>query len=136
MRRLIAIWLIVPSPWNVALSEQPSAATVVALDPSMTAGVGAAPEFVEYEAENATTNGYIIGPDRTFTTLPSEASGRQAVMLEGQEDFVEFTLFAPANALTVRYAMPEGDEGKPAVARLGVYVRGLRVAELAATSRY
>jgi hypothetical protein len=39
-RRLIAVSLIVPSLWNVALSKQPSAATVVALDPSVTAGAG------------------------------------------------------------------------------------------------
>jgi hypothetical protein len=108
IRWLIAVSLIVPSLWNVALSEQPSAATVVALDPSLTAGVGSPLEFVEYEAENGTTNGRIVGPDRTFTTLASEASGRRAVLLEGQGEFVEFTLSAPANALTVRYAVPDG----------------------------
>jgi hypothetical protein len=39
LRRLIAAALVVPSLWNVALSWQPSAATVVALDPGVTAGV-------------------------------------------------------------------------------------------------
>jgi hypothetical protein len=133
---LIAVWLIVPSLWSVALSEQPSAATVVALDPSVTAGVGSPLEFVEYEAENGATNGHIVGPDRTFTTLASEASGRRAVLLEGQGDYVEFTLSAPANALTVRYAVPDGPEGKPDDARLDVYAQGHRIADLAVTSRY
>jgi hypothetical protein len=134
--RLIAVLLIVPPLWNVALSKPPSAATVVALDPSVTAGVGAPLEFVEYEAENGATNGRIVGPDRTFTTLASEASGRRAVVLEGPRDYVEFTLSAPANALTVRYAVPDGPEGKPIDARLGVYALGLRIADLAVTSRY
>jgi hypothetical protein len=134
--RLIAVLLIVPPLWNVALSKPPSAATVVALDPSVTAGVGSPLEFVEYEAENGATNGRIVGPDRTFTTLASEASGRRAVLLEGQGDYVEFTLSAPANALTVRYAVPDGPEGKPIDARLGVYAFGLRIADLAVTSRY
>ena len=89
--RLIAVLLIVPPLWNVALSKPPSAATVVALDPGVTAGVGSPLEFVEYEAENGATNGRIVGPDRTFTTLASEASGRRAVLLEGQGDYVEFT---------------------------------------------
>src|SRR6266851_4273678 len=40
-KRLIAVLLIAPSLWNVALSKLPSAATVVALDPGVTAGVGA-----------------------------------------------------------------------------------------------
>jgi hypothetical protein len=135
-RRLIAVLLIVPSLWNAALGKLPSAATVAALDPGVTAGVGSTLEFVEYEAENGATNGRIVGPDRTFTTLASEASGRRAVLLEGQEDFVEFTLAAPANALTVRYAIPDGPEGKPVDARLGVYALGRRIADLAVTSRY
>jgi hypothetical protein len=136
LKRLIAAALTVPSLWTVALSQQPSAATVVALDPGVTAGVGAPLEFVEYEAENGATNGRIVGPDRTFTTLASEASGRQAVLLEGQGDYVEFTLSAPANALTVRYAVPDSPEGKPVDARLGVYAQSRRIGELAVTSRY
>jgi hypothetical protein len=136
IRRLIAVWLLVPSLWNVALSQQPTAATVVALEPSVTAGVGSPLEFVEYEAENAATNGRIVGPDRTFTTLASEASGRRAVLLEGRGDYVEFTLSAPANALTVRYAVPDGPEGKPVDATLSVYAQGDRIADLAVTSRY
>jgi hypothetical protein len=134
MTRLLAVLLMIPL-WNVALGGQP-AATVVALDPSVTAGVGAPLEFAEYEAENGTTNGRIVGPDRTFTTLASEASGRRAVLLEGRGDYVEFTLSAPANALTVRYAVPDGPEGKPVDATLGVYALGLRIADLAVTSRY
>jgi hypothetical protein len=136
LTRLIAAGLTVPSLWSVALSGQPSAATVVALDPGVTAGVGAPPDFVEYEAENGATNGRIVGPDRGFTTLASEASGRRAVVLEGQGDYVEFTLSAPANALTVRYALPDGPDGKPVDARLGVYAQNRRIGELTVTSRY
>jgi hypothetical protein len=69
---------------------------------------------------NGGTNGRVVGPDRTFTTLASEASGRRAVLLEGQGDYVEFTLSAPANALTVRYAVPDGPEGKPVDAKLAI----------------
>jgi hypothetical protein len=134
--RLIAAALTVPFLCNIASSGQPSAATVVALDPGTTAGVGAPLDFAEYEAENAATNGRIVGPDRTFGSLASEASGRRAVLLEGQGDYVEFTLSAPANALTVRYAVPDGPEGKPVDARLGVYAQSRRIGELAVTSRY
>jgi hypothetical protein len=88
------------------LRRHPRRPTVVALDPKITAGVGARVGFVEYEAENGATNARIVGPDVTFTTLASEASGRRAVLLEADGDFVEFTLSAPANALTVRYAVP------------------------------
>jgi hypothetical protein len=136
LRRLIAAGLTVASLWNVALSGQPSAATVVALDPGVTVGVGARLDFTEYEAENGVTNGRIVGPDRTFGTLASEASGRRAVLLEGRGDYVEFRLSAPANALTVRYALPDGPESKPVDAKLGVYAQSRRIADLAVTSRY
>jgi Pectate lyase superfamily protein len=133
---LIAAGLTLASVWNVALSGQPSPASVVALDPAVTSGVGAPLDFTEYEAENGVTNGRIVGPDRTFGTLAAEASGRRAVLLDGQGDYVEFRLLAPANALTVRYALPDSPEGKPVDAKLGVYAQSRRIAELAVTSRY
>jgi Pectate lyase superfamily protein len=136
LRQLIATALTLPSLWGVALSGQTSVATVVALDPGVSAGVGAPLEFVEYEAENGATNGRIIGPDRTFGTLASEASGRRAVLLQAYGDYVEFTLSSPANALNVRYALPDGSEGKPIESRLGVYAQGRRIGELALTTRY
>ncbi len=136
LRPSFAVLAVAPCFWSVALSDPPSAATVAALQPGITAGVGSPPDFVEYEAENAVTNGHIVGPDRTFTTLAAEASGRRAVVLQGQGRFVEFTLAAPANALTVRYAVPDGPEGRPVDASLGVYASGRRIAALPVTSRY
>jgi hypothetical protein len=121
---------------NVASSQAPSTASVAALDPAVTAGIGATLEFVEYEAEGARTNGRRVGPDRTFTTLAAEASGRQAVLLQDRGDYVEFILSAAANALTVRYAVPDGPEGKPVDSTLGIYAQGHHIAELAVTSRY
>src|SRR5204862_1960060 len=55
--------------------------TRAGLNPSLVAGRGASVAFAEQEAENAATNGTIIGPDRTAYTLPAEASGRTAVRL-------------------------------------------------------
>jgi len=71
--RLIAALLMAPSPLNATASPPPSPATVVALDPKITAGVGARLDFVEYEAESGATNARIVGPDVAFTTLASEA---------------------------------------------------------------
>jgi hypothetical protein len=72
-----------------------------ALDPSLVDDRGANAHFVEQEAENAVTDGTIIGPARTAYTLPAEASGRAAVkLLPGQ--YVEFTLPQAATAITVQ----------------------------------
>ena len=67
--------------------------------------------FLEQEAENAATNGAVIGPGRTAYTLPAEASGRKAVRLDPGE-YVEFTLPAAANAITVRYSIPDAADGR------------------------
>ncbi|WP_420884053.1 hypothetical protein [Micromonospora sp. CPCC 205547] len=48
-----------------------------------------------------------MGPDRFYGTLPSEASGREAVTLDSVGEYVEFTLTVPANAVTFRYSLPD-----------------------------
>lgn len=88
----------------------PGRVTVAAVDPSLVAGRGADLGIVEQEAENAQTNGTILPYDTTAYTLSSEASGRQAVkLLPGQ--YVAFTLTQKANAITVRYAIPDAPNG-------------------------
>ena len=92
------------------------------------------PGMAEYEAEGsqASTNGKLIGPDYTQGDLATEASGRQAVQLTGQGQYVQFTLTAPANALDLHYAVPQGASGK-----LSVYVNGTKLStELSLTSAY
>src|ERR1017187_2239714 len=68
------------------------------------AATGAAIQgMTEYEAESATTNGTVIGPDYTQGDLATEASGREAVQLTAQGQYVQFTLTAQANAFDVSY---------------------------------
>ncbi|MEU6172051.1 discoidin domain-containing protein [Streptantibioticus parmotrematis] len=99
---------------------------------AVTGGQGASVPFTEYEAENAATNGTVIGPDYTQGTVASEASGRKAVQLSGQGQYVEFTLTAPANAVDVSYNLPQGSSGS-----LAVYVNGTRISQtLPVTSKY
>jgi hypothetical protein len=111
-------------------------ATVAALAPSLTAGRGAAVPFVEQEAENAETNGTIISPDRTWFTLASEASGRSAVQLTKPGDYVDFTLTQDANAINVRYAIPDAPNGGGITAPLNVSVDGLHTKTMTPTSQY
>ncbi|MFB9526414.1 glycosyl hydrolase family 28-related protein [Nonomuraea roseola] len=109
--------------------------TRAALDPSLVEGRGAEVAFAEQEAENAVTNGTVIGPDRTAYTLPSEASGRRAVRLTpGQH--VEFTLPAAANAITVRYSIPDAPNGGGITAPLDVTVNGRAKKTMTLTSQY
>lgn len=103
--------------------------------PNTTASRGATLPYAELEAENAATNGRLIGPDRTFTHLAAEASGREAVQLT-QGQYVEFTLTQPANSIVVRYSIPDSGDGAGLTALLSLYVNGTRQADLTLTSKY
>ncbi|MGZ3662891.1 MAG: glycosyl hydrolase family 28-related protein [Ktedonobacterales bacterium] len=84
--------------------------TVAAIDPSLVAGRGAQLGIVQQEAENATTNGTKLPFDPSAYTLSGEASGRQAVQLTPGQ-YVAFTLTQRANAVTIRYALPDAPTG-------------------------
>ena len=113
----------------------PTPVTRAALDPALVAGRGANVGFLEQEAEKAATNGTVIGPDRTAYTLPAEASGRSAVKLTPGQ-YVEFTLPKAANALTVRYAIPDAPTGGGITAPLDVTVNGAGKRTMTLTSQY
>lgn len=96
---------------------------------------GATLPYFEIEAEAATTNGQKIGPTRDLYKLPTEASGRVAVQIN-QGQYVEFTLSASANAITVRFSIPDTADGSGQKASLDVYVDGTKVTTLAVSSIY
>ncbi|WP_103352131.1 discoidin domain-containing protein [Amycolatopsis sp. CA-128772] len=92
---------------------------------------GASVPFLEQEAETAATNGAVIGPNRAAGTLAGEASGRKAVTLSGQGQYVEFTLTAPANSIDFRYSVPDSVAGT-----ISLYVGGAHNRDLAVTSKW
>ena len=99
---------------------------------SVPSGTGASVPFTEYEAENASTTGKLIGPDVTQGDLATEASGREAVQLTASGQYVQFTLTSAANAFDLHYAVPQGASGT-----LSVYVNGTKLSqELNLTSAY
>ncbi len=97
---------------------------------------GANLPYWEYEAEDAATNAVIIGPSRAFGEIPAEASGRRAVRLESTGDHVTFAVEHPMNSIVVRYVIPDAPAGGGIEATLGLYVDGVRAADLELTSRY
>ncbi len=109
--------------------------TRAGLDPALVAGRGATVPFVEQEAENAFFTGEQIGPGREAYTLPAEASGRTAVRLQPRQ-YVEFTLTHAANALTLRYSIPDAPTGGGIRAPLDLTVNGKHKRTLTLTSEY
>ncbi|WP_033342736.1 glycosyl hydrolase family 28-related protein [Catenuloplanes japonicus] len=130
---LLSGLVAVPAPASAAVT--PSPVTRAALDPALTAGRGADVPFLEQEAERAATNGTVIGPGRDAYTLPAEASGRSAVSLAPGQ-WVEFTLPRAANAITVRYSIPDSPGGGGITAPLAVTVNGRDARTMTLTSEY
>ncbi|PWR12218.1 mycodextranase, partial [Micromonospora sicca] len=120
----------------VALTTNATPASAAGLSPFDIAGRGATVGFVEQEAEKAVHNGTRIGPDRHYGTLPSEASGREAVTLDAVGEYVEFTLTAPADAVTLRYSLPDNAAGTGRDAALDLRANGSLVKSVPVTSKY
>ncbi|MFG3602830.1 glycosyl hydrolase family 28-related protein [Micromonospora chersina] len=133
-----AVALVVPAG-SAALAAGPAGPTPVVtragLDPALVAGRGATVDFVEQEAEHARTTGAVIGPDRAAYTLAGEASGRRAIRLSPGQ-YVEFTLPKAANALTVRYSIPDAPGGGGITAPLRVTVGRGPARTMTLTSQY
>ena len=98
---------------------------------------GAAVPWTTYEAEEATNfNGTVLGPQYQANVIGAEFSGRRCVRLNAVGQYVQFVARAPANALVVRYTVPDTADGVGADYTLSLYTNGTFVQKLAMTSRY
>nr|WP_236653512.1 glycosyl hydrolase family 28-related protein [Streptacidiphilus melanogenes] len=109
--------------------------TRAGVDPSLLRGRGANLGFAEQNAFDARTDGTVLAPDTTPYTLASEATGRQAVSLRPGQ-YVDFTLPADTNAITVRYSIPDAPGGGGVTAPLDVSVDGHHRQTMTLTSQY
>jgi len=116
----------------VATTATPAAAA--GLSPFDIVGRGATVPFIEHEAEEVAHNGTKIGPTRFYGQLPSEASGREAVTLDAVGEYVEFTLTAPANAVTFRYSLPDSPQGTGRDATIDLRANGSLLKTVPVTS--
>ena len=82
------------------------------------------------------TTGLVLGPEYNPNRVETEASGQQCVKLVAAGEFVEFPAAAAANALVIRYSLPDADEGGGTTTRLDLLINGKKVRALSLTSRY
>jgi len=100
------------------------------------AAAGADMPWVTYEAEAMRTTGTVMGPRYEPNLVESESSGEQCVRLTNSGEFVEFTAKAAANAMVLRYSLPDSAEGGGTATTLALFINGKRVRELPLTSHY
>ena len=104
--------------------------------PTSDHGRGAAVPFTEYSAVGSPNNGTVVGPSDNLYTLPAEAVNRTAVTLSGAGQYVDFTLAKPANAVDLRYSIPDSAAGTGLTTPLKVLVNGRARPDLTLTSVY
>lgn len=118
-----------------ATAAGPAVVTRAGLAPALVAGRGADLGFQEQEAEKVDHNGTVLGPSRAIYTQAAEACGRSAVRLTAGQ-WVEFTLPASANAITVRYSIPDAPNGGGISSTLTVKAGTDANRTMALTSKY
>jgi hypothetical protein len=131
----LAAGTIVTGATLASAAPAPTPATRAGLDPAVVAGRGADLGFTELEAENAATTGTVLAPSRDAYTLASEASGRSAVTLAPGQ-YVELRLPRAANAITVRYSIPDAPAGGGITSPLVVKAPGGPDRTVTLTSQY
>ena len=99
-------------------------------------GKGAALPFISYQSQDAAWQGQLLGFSTEYHTIQSEATGRMAVKLQEPGDYVEFTLREGANAMTLRYCMPDSPEGGGMEGSLTVYAGDSKIGTIRLTSKY
>ncbi|MBB6634426.1 S-layer homology domain-containing protein [Cohnella thailandensis] len=97
---------------------------------------GATVPYLAYELEDAATNGLLIGPGRDYGTVAAESSGRKAVRLDEEGQYAEFKAAEAANALTLRYVIPDSADGSGLNATLSLYVNGEKRQSLELSSKH
>src|SRR5712671_5099521 len=108
---------------------------LVSLNSALALG-GATMPWTTYEAENMANTGTILGPSYAGNNVASESSGRQCVQLSTNGAYVQFTALTNANAIVVRYSVPDTANGVGTNYTLSLYTNGVFAAKLPMTSTY
>jgi Pectate lyase superfamily protein len=105
---------------------------------AQTAGAsrGASVPWTTYEAEDMPNNASTWGPQFVPNVVASESSGRECVVLYDTGQYVEFAAQAAANAIVVRYSLPDTTNGVGMDSTLSLYTNGVFAQELPLTSKY
>lgn len=100
------------------------------------ASIGADMPWTTYEAEDMKTTGAVLGPKYAPFLVETEASHQKCVRLRAAGEYVEFAAQSPANAMVVRYSLPDAPDGGGLASALDIFQNGKRVRQVPISSRY
>lgn len=108
---------------------------IAAIGPN-SGSVGAEIPWTTYLAAEMRTNGTVLGPKYGPFLVEMESSRQKYVKLARVGDYVEFTVQSPANAMVVRYSLPDSKDGLGLNSSLSVYQNGKLLRSVPVTSKY
>lgn len=99
-------------------------------------GVGTTVPWKTYVAAEMKTTGTLLGPKYAANVVEMESSGQRCVKLGSAGEYVEFTVASPANAMVLRYCLPDSADGQGLDSSLTVYQNGKLLRIVPLTSKY
>jgi hypothetical protein len=97
---------------------------------------GASVPWITYYSTEMSTNGTRMGPGYQPFTVEAESAQRSCIKLSETGQYVEFTACQWANALVVRYSIPDTATGGGFDSTISLYKNGVFVQKLTVTSKY
>jgi hypothetical protein len=99
-------------------------------------GVGADMPWTTYQAQEMKTTGTVLGPKYEPFLVETESSGQRCVKLDAAGEYVEFKVKSSANAMVVRYCLPDSADGRGINSSLSLYRNGKFLKQIPITSKY
>jgi hypothetical protein len=97
---------------------------------------GADIPWTTYLAQEMKTTGTILGPQYGPFHVETESSHQKCVKLTAVGEYVEFTVQSAANAMVVRYCLPDSPDGGGIDSTVSVFRNGKLLKQVAITSKY
>ena len=94
--------------------------------------------YERYEAEEGwcEAQGFFLSPSDDQRDLQSEASHQQALQLQSVTDSVSWTIGTAGEGLTLRFSLPDNEQGTGRTGEIDIYAGGEKVGSLHLDSRW
>ena len=94
--------------------------------------------YERYEAEEGwcEAQGFFLSPSDDQRDLQSEASHQQALQLQSETDSVSWTIGTAGEGLTLRFSLPDNEQGTGRTGEIDIYAGGEKVGSLHLDSRW
>ncbi len=128
----ISLWTRLPG----ALLAAPADVSAARVPVPIHGGIGAEMPWTTYQAEAMKTTGTVLGPAYEPFRVETESSNQRCVKLAAAGEYVEFRVKSAANAMVIRYCLPDSADGGGIRSSLTLSRNGRFLRTVPLTSKY